>query len=182
MHRSWILLAIGIVLAGCREPAPAGPSRDDVRRSRFGAHGEFLKAADSLEIHSLASRGGRRNGLPPGTKQFRGWEILGSTTVKERERVRSVWADLYRRVDSRSAEIYNYCFLPRHGIRAVKGQQTKDYVICFECDHIYVYAGPDEEEYDRVGMEAVAEEPVLNGILDRAGIRREVPDSTGGEK
>ena len=33
----------------------------------------------------------------------------------------------------------NKCFDPHHAVRAVRGNQSVDLIICFECDWVYVF-------------------------------------------
>jgi hypothetical protein len=77
---------------------------------------------------------------PPSPDLFHGYRILGTTVVGDettrrrlndalRGGVRWVLADRPR------------CFTPRHGVRIVRGLESTDFVICFECAQVQMWRG-----------------------------------------
>jgi hypothetical protein len=94
---------------------------------------------------------------------FHGYLILGQTritTAKTRmDLLNALYADLGKGDPA-------YCFNPRHGIRAVRGNKTIDLVICFECQQIEIY-----DERGKGGtLIAHSPQPVFDRILTQASV------------
>src|SRR5262249_3205646 len=84
--------------------------------------------------------------LSPGRPQqkpkdtFHGWELLGKTTVNDAETRTKLVAAFKKGVDENKG-VVAACFNPRHGIRVTHDGRTVDFVICFECFSVQVFAG-----------------------------------------
>ena len=92
----------------------------------------ILAKATELELYSI---------VPSFTKSdakdaFRGYEVLGKTTVKgagKKDLVAAFKKGLDGQIDPAA------CFNPRHGIRATYDGKSVDLVICFECAQFKVF-------------------------------------------
>ena len=96
-----------------------------------------LDKADEFELYSLDPSPSK------GKDAFRGWEVLGKTTVKKGDR-KAVLEALAAGIKASNGDTAK-CFNPRHGIRATHDKTTVDLVICFECLQVQAFAGDDEE-------------------------------------
>jgi hypothetical protein len=73
-------------------------------------------------------------------KEFHGYEILAEARVASDEKRKEVATFLGKTLhwsELRKAS----CFNPRHGLRAVSGKRTWDFLICFECNRVRVFEG-----------------------------------------
>ena len=145
---------------------------EKVQELRFGESGIFLKNADKIELHSLH---------PPYIEEkknleslFHNYKIMGSIEINDQSDIETIWKDLESRIYSGHGSAYTECFSPRHGIRAYQDDAFKDYLICFQCHHIYVFDTADGE-HKRIGLEGEKGNRLLNDILDKAGIERDRP-------
>ena len=129
----------------------------------------ILESPDTFELVSVspyAHHPGRR---------LRGRRIqryvqLGRTSIPEADRS-LVLAAIFDGVRQHSGIGAN-CFNPRHALHVVKDGAEVDFVICFECFQIEVYA-PDVEDDER-GYDVLftnrAASDILNRILSEAGV------------
>jgi hypothetical protein len=62
--------------------------------------------------------------------------------------------------------VKNFCFNPRHGIRAIHREDTVDLVICFECRNFIYSAGSVSSS----GWLSDAPEPLYSRILKSRGV------------
>lgn len=74
-----------------------------------------------------------------GAFHFHGWEVLGRTWVKD-PALRKKLVAAFRTGVEENPGIGAACFRPRHGIRVVERGKTTDFIICFECYQVQVYA------------------------------------------
>lgn len=172
-----IVLLPLLSLVGCREGTVTTPNADQLREQRFGDHGRFLREADRLEIYSIASTG--PSSYPaeePTNEEFHGFKIYGETLTEHGPDIETIWSELDDRIYSGPGSSYTYCFWPRHAIRAFCNDGARDYLICFECDHLYVYPDPASDEYERIGLEDAPGSLTLNTLLDDARVPRERPE------
>lgn len=179
---SGVLVGLGLALPGCRPGERERPSRDALQTRRFGEHGQFLREAERIELYSLASTGPSIPPDAPATSEsFHGFQVYGSVAIAERSDLQAAWADLQERIYAGPGTRYTYCFWPRHGIRAYRAGVERDYVVCFQCEHLYIYRDPRSEDHERIGLESHGSTLRLNEILDRAGVPRERPRDCGEE-
>jgi len=175
---SLIAVSISLSLAACRKAPLDLPDPEELRAERFGKHGDYLRQSDRLEIYSIASTGPSRHPPePPGEEEFQGFKIYGMTQTGDKNEIESIWLELHERIDSGHGSSHTFCFWPRHAIRAFHGDEHRDYLIYFECDHLYVYVERDGKDYERIGLEHSAGTLRLNDLLDRAKVPREQPET-----
>ena len=68
---------------------------------------------------------------------FWDWHVLGSVMVHSSDRDELILA-----LDRGIAENQGWvaeCFIPRHGIRAIRGSFSVELVLCFQCAQVYIY-------------------------------------------
>ncbi|MEM7262122.1 MAG: hypothetical protein AAF488_09035, partial [Planctomycetota bacterium] len=84
---------------------------------------DTLEQSDTFELMALhPSPAGMREESEVEGKKLHGYEILGATTIDATER-RTVLEAVYQGIAA-SEGVVAACFNPRHGIRAVRGDQT----------------------------------------------------------
>jgi hypothetical protein len=120
-----------------------------------------LDEADQYELYSILP------GPDPQVSkaEFHQYPVLGKISVNDqaaRERLTNVLKAAARAGHGKK------CFAPRHGIRVVKGETTTDFVICFECNHVYIWRNGDQAGGFTVGS---TPQPVFDEILNAAGIQ-----------
>ena len=99
------------------------------------------------------------------SRQFRDYLILGETVVGSAASRQALAATLKRTVTAWDGG-YAMCFHPRHGLRAVHGGNTFEFVICFECGRLYLYPNAD----DRLSSELEGKAGPFDELLVAAGI------------
>src|SRR5262245_33583320 len=120
-----VLATAGMI--GCAGKSPASKIPEIARVA--------LEKADEFELLSI---------LPDHQQEkpkddFHGWKVLGRTQIKNADTRKKLVAALEKGVGENDGIIAN-CFNPRHGIRATHEGKTVDFVICFECFQVYLYA------------------------------------------
>jgi hypothetical protein len=132
-----------------------------------------LEKAAEWELLALDPNTDRK---PDPKDAFRGWKILGKTTVKDADTRKALLAALDKGIadhaEKRRKELEkgllreSGCFQPRHGLRATASGQTVEVLICFECDPVYFYFG------ERRGAVATDESPqgAFDKVLKDAGV------------
>jgi len=68
--------------------------------------------------------------------KFHDYVILGQIQVVAAQDRAELLAALYESAGKGEAA---GCFVPRHGIHAVRGNKTVDLLICFQCGHLHIY-------------------------------------------
>jgi hypothetical protein len=96
----------------------------------------ILEKAEQFELLSLSPEQLREK--PKNT--FHDWKVLGKTTVKDAE-VRKKLVTAFKKGVAENKGEAARCFNPRHGIRVTHDEKTVDFVICFECFQVQVFAG-----------------------------------------
>lgn len=131
---SLLLLAVG----GCGNTAQNG--REAVTSGRIKTESlRSIAEAEKITLYSID--GVRPDRHPEGTELFHKFPVLGKTNVSETNDRSLILAAIRRGIENCRLEVGANCFWPRHGIRAERGGELVDYVICFECAQIYVYDG-----------------------------------------
>lgn len=74
-----------------------------------------------------------------GHDSFHGYRIVGQARVDSQTKARLITA-LYQGMADKAAWRFA-CFSPRHGIRAIRGREVVDLVICFHCHQFLTYPG-----------------------------------------
>ena len=169
-----LIIIVLLVAFGCRSTTKEDIDLTQQRESILASYGASFEHADKIVIYSLASEGPSNYPLSPADKgTFHGFSVYGVTAVTETADISNVWTDLRDRV--LLGDLYTYCFWPRHGIRAYQGKIFRDYAICFECNHLYLYKSSTGEEHERIGLMSIDRPLILNQILDFRGVPREQP-------
>lgn len=75
-----------------------------------------------------------------GGRKFHGYRYLGETSLSSPEKRQQVVQTLRQDV-SRWNGVHGLCFLPRHALRATSNGTTYDFLVCYECWTLVVYAG-----------------------------------------
>jgi hypothetical protein len=101
---------------------------------------EILKKAGQFELLSI----GHDPSPKEPTEDFRGWPVIGKTTIKDSNTRNRLVAALEKGVEENKGDSMK-CFNPRHGIRVTHHGMTADFVICFECFQAIVYIGGGKE-------------------------------------
>ncbi len=107
-------------------------------RKSIDAFRAELAAADRVEIYSLSPQPLPKDQVAD-KPAFHGYEILGTsqgTRSQLKEATRFLgkvlhWNELRKAL----------CFNPRHGLRAICGKRTFEFLICFECNTVRVFEG-----------------------------------------
>ena len=100
----------------------------------FLEHGQStLEGSGEITLYSLKPQSVP---LTSRVETFRGYPIVKRVVLRGGEKAK-ILGKLYTSLaeDAEPAR----CFLPRHGIRAVKGDRYVDLVICFECRQAVSY-------------------------------------------
>jgi hypothetical protein len=143
-----------VLLVGC-----TGSSADS--KIPAGAR-TALEKADQMEL--LSTDPASQQEKPK--DDFHGWKVLGRTQIKDADTRKKLVAALKKGVGENDG-MAAACFHPRHGIRATQGSKTTDFVICFECFQVQVYAG---EKRDGSFLTTDSPQPVFDQVLREAGV------------
>ncbi len=119
-----------------------------------------LDDANQCELYSILP--GPEPGAPK--EEFHGYPVLGKVSINDRAARERLTNVLKAGV---LAGHGGNCFVPRHAIRTVKGATTTDFVICFECKHVYIWRNGEPGVGFKVGR---TPEPVFDEMLKGAGI------------
>ena len=119
----------------------------------------ILENADSFEFYSLEPLKKNEEG-----DKLHGWFVLGKVKIKCEEQ-KQIIESLYKSIAD-SNGVGARCFAPRHGIRAKKGEETVDLLVCFECYKVLIIKG------DKRGQETLtaSAQKVFDKILEKHNI------------
>jgi hypothetical protein len=128
---------------------------------------DFLRTADSFILFSIEPIPG---GQAPSTNTFCGRIVVGQLTIRRPE----TRANLIDALDKGIRAIppsppgvpvfLPDCFFPRHGIRAIKGDETVELLICFECSQVQVSSNKNRSWFFMTDKKPAT---TFNGILKR---------------
>ncbi len=149
-HVAMLLGAIACLLAGCG--SGSGPP-DYTSADRFTLYSIDGNAEPSAE------------NAPDDASHFHGYPILGKVNLDSALDRQALVDALYDGIAASDGTVAA-CFIPRHAIRVVEGDQVTDYVICFECLSIEIHAGGKSTDEQTTA----APRPVFNRYLEQAGI------------
>jgi hypothetical protein len=121
-----------------------------------------LEKAGQIELYSLDPS--RSDEKPK--DDFHGWKVLGKTTVKSADTLKTLVAALKKGV-AENEGIVAGCFNPRHGIRVTHDGKTVDFVICFECYQVAVYVDGKREKGFLVTR---SPQPAFDKVLKDVGV------------
>ena len=75
----------------------------------------------------------------PGKKLFHNFSILSAVELKKVEHKKTILEYLNKSIEDSDGSAA-MCFMPRHGLRIIKGKKVLDLVICFQCASASVYS------------------------------------------
>lgn len=131
--------------------------------SAFGKEGRaVLEQADAVTLFTLNPHRLVNGKLSPETERLRGYGVLGKAAIDDAAKRRRLVEAVYEGLKGEGAGPAQ-CFWPRHGLRFVKGSETVELLICFECTWVYVYA-PGAEHETRL-LFGAGVKPVFDSIL-----------------
>jgi hypothetical protein len=142
-----------------------------VRRSgMFPGHGalppavlQCLQSPQQMTLYSLQPDLALK---PRGPGVFRGYTILGETTISSPDAQHRIVETLQKAMAAWTDNSVSGCFNPRHGIRVSNDSGTYELVICFECQHVDAYS-----TWRQVGSTGLVGSPApLDDILRAAKI------------
>ncbi len=155
LHRLCVLMLAIAAIPACERKRPEMHS--------------LFREADTLTLLSID--GATESCFPErvktdGPMYFR-WPLLGQVDIPAgpaRDKLLAALAHGLQNAPRREMA----CFLPRHVLRAVKGDRSVDYVICFECCNLDVY----DQEGSHIGHRFISNSPaaMFNKTLEDAGI------------
>ncbi len=99
---------------------------------------DVLEQAETITLYTLNPTPLRDGVLSPEKERFRNYGVLGRAEIKGEDGHRRLVEALYSGVRGEGAGPAS-CFNPRHGLRFVKGAETIDVLICFECTWVYIF-------------------------------------------
>jgi hypothetical protein len=115
-----------------------------------------LHEAEKFELYSLDPEASRISL----TNNFHGWNVAGSTTITNAQTRKELITAFEKGV--KGANMLANCFEPRHGIRATKGTQTFDFVICFRCLQVVLF---DEHGKESTVCITASPQPTFEKVL-----------------
>jgi hypothetical protein len=156
MHRRTFLAALGFaLLPGC------------------GSDGVILLHDDPEQLILYSIDGPaewKQDGeLTPEQKKgevLHGYPVLGKVEITEPKQRRELLSAMKRAVGNDNPA---NCFIPRHAIRSIKGGETVDVVICFECGNYRAYRQGERAYGGTPGVKPSAQ-PRFDKILRDAGV------------
>jgi hypothetical protein len=152
-------LAAGLlVLTGCRDkPKPVEQLPDE---------------PDGLTVYSIDGPFAYRHDMELTPEQQKGevlfgYPVLGKVEVTDPAQRRVVVAAI--KEAARAQASMAACFIPRHAIRAAKGDRVIQLVICFQCSQYWAFG---DDRSSRVGSGLISRdaEPLLDQLLTAAGV------------
>jgi hypothetical protein len=102
---------------------------------------ERVAEADRLNIYSLSRE--QASGSE-GCERLHGYPILSQVDVVG-PRTAEVYSSL--RAGSEEGTLGQRCFMPRHGVRAIRGEKALDLVICFACTNMAMFESSECENF-----------------------------------
>ena len=153
---------LAVLMLGCggAEPPPLQkhPARvqgkyEDWPAGLNAEQWDTLIHAESLELHYVDPESGTA------AHSLHGHEILGTVDVTKSASVVKIARSVAKAMDRETVRAD--CFLPRHAIRAKRGMEILDLLICFECDGVHIYSADEKiHRYSSISKDAAA-------VLDR---------------
>jgi hypothetical protein len=144
LHLRLVLGIAALLSAGCRDAGRVSGSSGGPTDKIPASERIALEQAAEMELLSLEPPDAP--GVRPEAKaDFHGCEILGRTRVRDAAVRKELVAALEEAARDNRGEAAA-CFNPHHALRVTTGGRTLDFVICFECLQVRVYAGETSEE------------------------------------
>lgn len=157
-----IIFPFALLLGACATDSQEAKDRD-VKKKTIDWCIEKLEKSEILEVMSLDPLGQAKKGQ---LEKFRRFSLLGKTTVKDKEMRKAVVKGIRESIEMGDASAF--CFCPRHAIRVTLGDETVDFLVCFECSNMHVHRTAGDECFSVAIADAA--KAALNSILRKAGI------------
>lgn len=125
---------------------------------------------ERMVVYSIDGRGKFDRGGPYTGEVFHVYPVVGKVEITDEASRREITRALNAGLTS--VVMPNKCFWPRHAVRLVRGDETIDLVICFQCNQV---GRSDEGWLMSPDLMGDAPRDVLNRYLTRAGVEL-VPD------
>ena len=131
---------------------------------------DALKNADNFTLYSIKPEPDFQH---TSTNTFEDHVILGQVDVKSKDTRTKLIAALKDGIDEQNKRVppgviwLPDCFNPRHGIRATKGNETVELLICFECEQIQ---GSSNQGKSWSFITTRTPAPIFNGVLKKAHV------------
>lgn len=170
------LLFLFLFSFGCREKIVATQLFPDLEK--YSEYEDFLSEVTKITLFSTKSIPYHPDDGPKPKTLFHDYEVMGAVDITNKETISKMLEAVKDNINDESGESYTMCFDPRHGLRIESRDSVKDFLICFECSHLYVYADADSEEYTRIGLKFPSDNSYFNSILDNNNIPRKKPDKS----
>jgi hypothetical protein len=131
-----------------------------------------LDSPDRVTLYSIRGDAFRFTRKKHPGEEFRGFPVLGRNEINDERKCRALAAALKQGINSAPGDVYA-CFWPRHALRVTSGGRTIDFLICFECEWVYVY---DESSEKRLHV-SKGSQPIFDQSLLDAGLKlaKDVP-------
>lgn len=130
-----------------------------------------LRGAERMELFALDPTPLSMSGGAPDTEKLHGYAITGHASLDDAAQ-RKQLADLILRGIHDSDGRVAACFNPRHGIRAVRADETLELVICFECLSMSAFGNALGEHTTRASaLTSQSVEPAVTRIFNAAGLK-----------
>lgn len=126
-----------------------------------------LTGDEQMTLYSIDPASKGPNTKPIAGAMLREYAVLGKVEIVEAS-IRKEVADRVNRAVANRAESSRKCFEPRHAIRVKLNDQSRDFLICFQCLNMTVYG----QSGFAIGTN-ITDEPksLLNKLLTDAGIK-----------
>lgn len=153
--RGYLVALVLLALSGCTSPDDRYPpyfAVDDVKQLE-------LFYLDPFARYDPES-------APKYEGEFRGWPVIGKTTVNDRRSQREIAVALTRGLDEGDREEMASCFDPHHGLRIETAGGVIEVEICYSCGQAIFVGGPRPGHHAFSG----SSHEVLDRILTKAKV------------
>ena len=104
---------------------------------------------------------------PPDAEQFHEHPVLGKLEITDPEQRKKIMVAVERGIWQAKYNRGAACFYPRHALRIEQDGELRDYVICFQCSNVEIYAGSVADHFKTTTDHA---KKLLNQLLSDADI------------
>jgi hypothetical protein len=98
-------------------------------------------------------------------EDFHGFPVLGKVEITDLAQRKEIIAALVDGLTDND-DVHYHCFMPRHGLKTIRGSAVIDSVICFQCYGVLIYSAGERQSFPLNS----APQEVLNRHLSAAGV------------